>query len=64
MAQSYVWKVSYNYWKGVLSGWTSHSKIFTNKVEALKFANQIQNDKHARCVKFIKWHGREGMQNL
>ena len=57
MAQSYVWKVSYNYRKGVLSRWASYSKIFTNKVEALKFANQMQNDKHARCVKLLKWRG-------
>ena len=57
MAQSYVWKVSYEYRKGLLSGWASHSRIFTNKVEALQFTNQMQNDKHACCVKLLKWHG-------
>lgn len=57
MSQNYLWKVSYSYRTGLLSGWKFQSKVFTNKLEAMKFANQMENSKHARGVKFSKWHG-------
>ena len=41
MAQSYVWKVTYTYRKHILSGWKTFSKVFTNKVEVMKFENQM-----------------------
>lgn len=57
MSQNYLWKVSYSYRTGLLSGWQHKSRVFTNKVEAMKFANQMENSKHARGVRFSKWHG-------
>ncbi len=57
MSQNYLWKVSYSYRIGLLSGWQHKSRVFTNKLEAMKFANQMENSKNARDVKFSKWHG-------
>ena len=57
MAQDYVWKVLYSYHMGVLRGWKACSKVFTNKVEALRFMNQMENNKDAKNVKLIKWRG-------
>lgn len=57
MAQSYVWKVTYTYRKGIFRGWKTFSKVFTNKVEALKFETQMRNDPHTGIVKLIKWFG-------
>ena len=57
MAQGYVWKVSYSYHMGVLRGWKTHGKVFTNKVEALKFMSLMENNRDAKNVKLIKWRG-------
>ena len=57
MAQDYVWKVSYSYHLGVLRGWKAHGKVFTNKVEALKFMSLMENNRDAKNVKLIKWRG-------
>ena len=57
MAQSYVWKVTYTYRKNILSGRKTFSKVFTNKVEAMIFENQMRNDPHTRLVKLEKWFG-------
>ena len=60
MAQSYVWKVSYEYytkkydWSSYRE-WTSRSRVFTNKIQALKFANQMENNSNARYVEVRKW---------
>ena len=57
MAQEYIWKVSYSYHMGMLKGWKRKSQVFTNKIKALQFENQMRNDSHAKYVKLEKWFG-------
>ena len=57
MAQSYMWRVTYFYRKGLLAKGQQVSRVFTNKVEAMKFENQMRNDPHAKNVRFMKWFG-------
>ena len=57
MAQEYVWKVSYSYHMGMLKGWKRKSQVFTNKIKALQFENQMRNDSRAKYVKLEKWFG-------
>ena len=58
MAQNYLWKVIYEYHYGNCPcDWEKRSKVFNNKIVALKFANQIENDRNCRNVQIKKWFG-------
>ena len=58
MVQNYLWKVMYEYHYGNYSWeWEKKSKVFNNKIAALKFANQLENNRNCRCVNLKKWFG-------
>ena len=65
MAQNYLWRVTYNYdetgrfQKGRYchQTWTTGSKVFKNKLNAMNFVNALRNDKRFRNVSLKKWTG-------
>ena len=61
MAQNYLWKVEcghYHYSRGYNRfDWWYESKVFTNKMSALKYMNKLQNSGDYRNVRMKKWFG-------
>ena len=66
MAQNYLWKVTYSYDKTAqfykspynsFKTWTTGSKVFKNKLNAMNFVIALQNDKRFRNVSLKKWTG-------
>ena len=58
MAQNYLWKVIYEYHYGTYSvAWEKRSKVFGNKIAAMKFVNQLENNSRYRNIRFKKWFG-------
>ena len=50
MGQSYIWKVEYE------DDYNYYSKVFTNKVKALIFANDVENAGYYN-IHVYKWYG-------
>ena len=61
MAQNYLWKVECGHYyyssSDYRSDWWYESKVFTNKMSALKYMNKLQNSGNYRNVRMKKWFG-------
>ena len=61
MAQNYLWKVECGHYyyssSDYCSAWWYESKVFTNKMSALKYMNKLQNSGNYRNVRIKKWFG-------
>lgn len=61
MAQNYLWKVECGHYYYSSSNycydWWYESKVFANKMSALKYMNKLQNSGNYRNVRMKKWFG-------
>lgn len=61
MAQNYLWKVECGHYyyssSNCCYNWWYESKVFSNKMSALKYMNKLDNSKNYRNVKLKKWFG-------
>ena len=61
MAQDYLWKVEYGHYyysnENYCYDWWYESKVFYNKLDALKYANRLENSSSYRNVRIKKWYG-------
>jgi hypothetical protein len=61
MAQNYLWKVECGHYyyssSNCYADWWYESKVFTNKMSALKYMNKLQNSGNYRNVRMKKWFG-------